>query len=83
MSDRERDYSTPAASVDSGAEGGAERHDALGPGDGTRTGGSAGAASGHDPMPEEVRRLAEEQADLPGEARTKAERATGDEAGSG
>ena len=32
-------------------------HEPLGPGNGTRTGGSAGTASGHDPMPNEVEEL--------------------------
>lgn len=45
-------------------------HDAGGPGDGMRTGGSAGTASGHDPMPDEVEAL-RRQAEPPSRARTK------------
>ena len=37
-----------------------EGHEAGGPGDGMRTGGSAGTASGHDPMADEVRRQLEQ-----------------------
>ena len=40
-----------------GETGQAHRHEPGGPGDGMRTGGSAGAASGHDPMPDEVDEL--------------------------
>ena len=52
-----------------------ERHEPGGPGDGMRTGGSAGTASGHDPMPDEVRRQEEERerAEPPSRDRTKDE----------
>jgi hypothetical protein len=60
--------------ADTGVDGGADtgtaagaRHEAGGAGDGMRTGGSAGTASGHDPMPDEVRR----QAEPPSRAREK------------
>jgi hypothetical protein len=71
MSDRER--MEPSEGTDAGAEGGAERHDALGPGDGTRTGGSAGTASGHDPMGDEVQRQQQRDAERRAAARANAE----------
>ena len=70
--DRERtDEKTPApaSGADGGADGGSvDRHEPGGPGDGMRTGGSAGTGSGHDPMPDEVRRQLAEQ---PRRGRTK------------
>jgi hypothetical protein len=47
-------------------------HEAGGPGDGMRTGGSAGTASGHDPMADEIRRQqARDRAEPPSTDRTK------------
>lgn len=54
----------------SGETGQEPRHEPGGPGDGMRTGGSAGAASGHDPMPDEVDEL-RRRAEPPSRARTK------------
>jgi hypothetical protein len=72
MDRNDRDRPSPTEPPRERAAGGHEAggHEAGGPGDGMRTGGSAGTASGHHPMPDEVEQL-RRQAEPPSRDRTK------------